>query len=282
MAEQSKDKLSRTAFLAYTCIFAAACVMIIATMFFSFVLGGYTVFNTELGNREVANPITLVPIFIFGVPLPVFSTATLGDIFSGVWSIYILIFTIAINGPKRSVLGVLRRVRERGRFPFYDNTAFTVVTYFSIMLLVFSIIELIQNQIGIPTGAPPESTPIRAFTMMSLAPIVEEVGFRATLIGGVAFFVLLGRSNRLSSLKAMWHPSRYLEEDPSTRPSEYRALMYFAIVVAGLFFGVAHLAYGTSWEIGKLPTAAIAGILLGWVYFKQGFPAAVLLHWSFN
>ncbi len=281
MAKQGKGKLFRAAFLAYAYIFAAACLIMITTMFFSFVLGGYTVFNTELGNREVANPITLFPIFIFGVPLPIFSSASLGDIFAGVWSIFIMIFAIAINGPKRSILGVLRGVRKINNFPFYDNNAFTVVTYFSIMIMVFSIMEFLLSQVGIPTGVPPENTPIRSFTMLSIAPIVEELGFRVTLIGGVAFFVLLGRSNRSSSLKALWRPSTFLEEH-SIHPSEYRSLMYLIIVVSGIFFGVAHLAYGTTWGIGKLPTATIAGILLGWIYFKQGFPAAVLLHWSFN
>ncbi len=68
---------------------------------------------------------------------------------------------------------------------------------------------------------------------------------------------------------------------------EKRELWYFiaplsVTAFSGLFFGAAHLFYGSTWEIGKVPSASIAGILLGLIYFKQGFPAAVMLHWAFN
>ncbi len=268
-------------FRAYRYLFAIACILTMFTMLISFILGGYAVFNTELGSRELANPIRLFPLFIFGLPVSVNSSATLGDIFAGLWSMYIIIFVIAINGPKLSILGVLRRLR-RTTFSFYDNTVFTVVMYFSIMLLAFSLIELIQKQIGIPTGGPPETTPIRNFTLLSLAPIVEEFGFRVTIIGGVVIFLLLGRISASSSLQVLWHPLGYLEKHQPLGPSEYRSTILFTIVVSGLFFGAAHLGYGTTWEIGKLTTATIAGILLGWIYFRQGFPAAILLHWCFN
>ncbi len=251
-------------------------------MFFSFVLGGYTVFSTELGAAEIADPITFFSIFIFGLPFPIFTSITLGNIFSGLWSMYLILFVISLNGPKLSVFGVLQHIKKRNRFSLNENAIITVIVCFSIMLVSFYIIEFIQNQVGIPIGTTPQNTPIRAFIMMSIAPIVEEIGFRTTLIGGVVLFILMGRNNNLNSLKALWHPSKYLEQNVNLHLNEYRWPIIFIILLSGFLFGVSHLAYGSSWAIGKLPSATIAGILLGWVYFKNGFPTAVMLHWSFN
>jgi len=267
---------------AYSYFFAIICIIVIAFMFFSFVLGGYAVFSTELGAAEIADPITFFSLFVFGLPFPIFTSITLGEIFSVLWSIYLILFVILLNGPKLSVLGVIRHIKKRNQFSLNENAIITVIVYFSIMLVSFYIIEFVQNQVGIPMGTTPQDTPIRAFTMVSIAPIVEEVGFRITLIGGVVLFILMGRNNNLSSLKALWHPSKYLEQKVNLHLNEYRWPIILIILFSGFFFGASHLAYGSSWAIGKLPSATIAGILLGWVYFKNGFPTAVMLHWSFN
>ncbi len=282
MVESQNIKMRKKILQIYSYFFAVICLIVIASMFFSFVLGGYTVFSTKLGITEIANPITFFSLFVFGVPLPVFTSATLGEIFSGVWSIYLILFVIALNGPKLSVLNAIRCIKQRNLFPFNENAIITVIVYFSIMLIVFSIIELLQNQAGIPIGTTPRETPIRSFTMISIAPIIEEVGFRITLIGGVILVMLLGRTNASRSLRTLWHPSNYLEQNTSIHPNEYRWPIIFIILLSGFFFGASHLAYGSSWAIGKLPSATIAGILLGWIYFKHGFPAAVMLHWAFN
>jgi hypothetical protein len=52
--------------------------------------------------------------------------------------------------------------------------------------------------------------------------------------------------------------------------------------MGGAMFGYAHIAFGAGWEIGKVTTSSLAGIILGLIYFFYGFPGAVLLHWSFN
>lgn len=269
-------------FLIYSYFFGIICFLIIGLMFFSFVLGGYTVFNTGLGSLEVNNPITFISLFLFGIPIPIFTSTSIGNVFSWIWSIYLIIFVISINGSKLSIFGTFKHIKKRNQFLFHENTLFTVIVYFSIMLLIFTVIEYFQNQIGIPIGGPPQETPIRSFIMISLAPLFEELGFRITLIGGAVFFILFGRGHNLLALKSLWHPEKYLNISTSIRLNEYRISLYLLIIFSGLFFGAAHLFYGSTWEIGKVPSASIAGILLGWIYFKQGFPAAVMLHWAFN
>lgn len=269
-------------YLIYSYFFAVICFILIGFMFLSFVLGGYTVFNTGLGALEVNNSITFFSFFLFGIPLPIFTSTSLGNIFSGLWSIYLIIFVISLNGPELSVFEIFKQIKKRNQFLFHKNTLFTVIVYFSIMLLVFTMIEFLQNQVGIPIGNPPQDTPVRSFTMISLAPLFEELGFRITLIGGAVSFILFGKGHNLIALKALWHPSKYLNLSNSIRPNEYRISLYLLIIFSGLFFGAAHYIYGSTWEIGKVLSASIAGILLGWIYYKKGFPAAIMLHWSFN
>jgi len=47
-------------------------------------------------------------------------------------------------------------------------------------------------------------------------------------------------------------------------------------------FGAAHYLYGGGWEIGKISTAMLSGLALGYVYLRYGAYAPVLLHWFFN
>ena len=46
-------------------------------------------------------------------------------------------------------------------------------------------------------------------------------------------------------------------------------------------FGAAH-ALSDQWSNGKFAQAAMAGIILGWVYYRYGFVAALLIHWATN
>ena len=54
------------------------------------------------------------------------------------------------------------------------------------------------------------------------------------------------------------------------------------IVVVGIFFGAAHIISGEPWSLGKFAQASASGIIIGWVYFKHGFPSAILVHWATN
>ena len=75
--------------------------------------------------------------------------------------------------------------------------------------------------------------------------------------------------------KSLWNPSQAMNVFESKR-----ALVL--IVAVGVFFGVAHIISGEPWSLGKFAQASASGVILGWVYFKHGFPSAVLVHWSTN
>ena len=54
------------------------------------------------------------------------------------------------------------------------------------------------------------------------------------------------------------------------------------IIAVGLFFGLAHIISGEPWSEGKFAQAAISGIIIGWVYYRYGLIAAILVHWATN
>jgi hypothetical protein len=49
----------------------------------------------------------------------------------------------------------------------------------------------------------------------------------------------------------------------------------------GIFFGFAHIMT-EQWGEGKFAQAAMSGIIIGWVYYRYGFVASVLIHWTTN
>ena len=71
--------------------------------------------------------------------------------------------------------------------------------------------------------------------------------------------------------------ARYLENVPAVSISFWR--MGFGALILWV---VSLVKKQAPLKNKNLKRTLIAGILLGWVYFKNGFPTTVMLHWSFN
>ena len=93
----------------------------------------------------------------------------------------------------------------------------------------------------------------------------------------VAALLLAIKGVRFNLFKILWHPARHFLWTRSDM-----SILYLIVFISGLLFGLAHIAFGAGWEIGKVTTSSIVGIILGFIYVNYGFPGAVLLHWSFN
>ena len=74
--------------------------------------------------------------------------------------------------------------------------------------------------------------------------------------------------------KSLWNPSANL---PIT--NQKKAIIL--VVLVGVMFGAAHVL-SDQWSNGKFAQAAMAGIIIGWVYYRYGFVAALLIHWATN
>ncbi len=250
-------------------------------LFLSFPLGSYAFYNGNLSTSSAEPIIRDIPVFVVGLPIELPARMTFSDLFAVLWIIHLIFFVIAINGPYSSLWQVIKKLPKGGIVRMYDNGVTSMVATFTSVALVTSIIERFQTTVGIASGSLPETDPIQTFTGIALAPLTEEIGFRVSTIGLIAFTMLLGRYQLRYALKAFWHPGRYLNY-PSNRGNRSMYTIYAVAIISGILFGLAHILFGAGWQVGKFTTSSIAGIMLGILYIRVGLPAAVLMHWAFN
>ncbi|MEM2338746.1 MAG: CPBP family intramembrane glutamic endopeptidase, partial [Nitrososphaerales archaeon] len=262
-------------------IFVLSISFIIALMLFSFIIGVYIIFFTKEGILMSKNLINTPYILIAGLPIPIPISITIGTLFTFSWIIYLIFFIIALKEP-RNFIEVLKVIRKEGPKAILDNTIFTVTSIFTILVITTLIIQYLQESSGIPTGSMPETEPILMFVSISIAPLIEEIGFRLSLIGLLAAYLAFMAHKSTYSFYALWHPKNCLKKVIGNNLSKEMGILNIMIILSSVFFGMAHITYGAGWGIGKVTQAALAGIALGWLYLHYGFPATVLLHWAFN
>jgi Type II CAAX prenyl endopeptidase Rce1-like len=218
-------------------------------------------------------------ISLFGLASPV--SATLGQLFIAVWTIYLMLFAVALNGPFQNIVGSMKEIAAKGLDGVLSNSALATFMVFPVALWGSALLALLQQSAGIPTGSLPPADPLLEFVELAVAPLREEIGFRVIPIGIFALIILLSKNRIKDGLLALWHPSKYLKKNEA--PAQYRRdqlAVYVLIVISAIIFGAAHVLHG--WDIGKLSQAAGVGLAFGVLYYQYGFAATVLLHWQFD
>jgi hypothetical protein len=256
--------------------FSALVSVIFGLMLVSFPLGAYVVFNSDLGNSISYDfPIKEFHFFPAGIGFEIPIQFELGDVFIGLWSIFIILFSIAIFGPKKKFLKALSHIMSGEKYESKSNYLVSVIKWFAILIVISGIIDFVQESVGITTEPPQQPDSLIHFFEVTAAPISEEIGFRVILVGIPLFVIYSHRRSIILFLKALWNPSQNLHMYETKK-----ALIL--IVIVGLFFGAAHIISGEPWTLGKFAQATASGIIIGWVYFKHGLPSAILVHWSTN
>lgn len=103
-------------------------------------------------------------------------------------------------------------------------------------------------------------------------------GFLASFYGGIVEEVMM----RLFLMTLIiWLGSKFGKKSPS------RLVVWFAILFAGLAFGLAHLPTAVVLGVPLTPLYILrtlvlncAGLLYGWLYWKKGFESAMVAHFS--
>ena len=268
----------------FAIVYVSLLLILTGLMIFSFVIGPYIVFNNPLDSLGAGEFVGPFVIYFFGLPLFIVPIdITIGTSFIGLWTIYLVLFVVVFRGPRLSFFKAIKKIVYNGRIISSDNNLVTMVSSFSALTFVLVTIEYIQSSLGIRTGNTPEIDYLAKFTLITYAPLAEEIGFRVGLVGLVALYLSLGSKPGVNALKTLWHPQKYLRIIFSTNGNYKRniKLIWAMVIISSLLFGMAHL-YGGAWEIGKVSLASFAGIILGITYVRNGLPAAILLHWSFN
>ena len=257
-------------------LFLLLASVIFGLMIVSFPLGAYAIFNSDIGNDIDYNfPLEKFDLFIAGVNIQLPLEYELGDVFIIFWAIFIILFVISFLGPKQNFIKSLGDILSNGKNLSPTNNILNVIKWFSILVLVSAAITIIQENFGIITEPPETSNDLILFFQITVAPITEEIGFRLILIGIPLFLIYSHKSSVKFFLKSLWSPYSNLHI--------YDKKKSLAIIIAvGIFFGIAHVLSGEPWTTGKILQATAGGIIIGWVYFRYGLSAAIMLHWATN
>ena len=250
--------------------------VIFCLMVLSFPTGAYLIFNSEIGDDITHEyPMDSLSLFLEGIGFEVPVEFELGDGFIVIWCIFLILFTAAILGPKKNFVAVLQSMISEGSYKIQDSYIVTVIKWFSILVIVSGGIIAVQTFVGISVEQPEAPNQLIQFFDISLAPIIEELGFRVVLIGLPLFMLYSHKLSFKFLVKSLWWPWQNLRS-----VNTKKALLLIAIV--GILFGAAHIFSDEAWSTGKLAQAIASGIIIGWVYFRYGFVPAVLIHWATN
>lgn len=255
--------------------FTALLSVIFGLLLISFPIGIFVVFESDIGgdiNYEF--PVTHLELFngTFLYQQP--TDLSIGDVFVVLWSFYAVLFVIALLGPRQGFLKSISPLISFGKYTPKSNYMIGVTKWLSILILISALINFTQEKFGIMTTPPLDENDLIQFFYITLAPLIEEFGFRMLLIGIPLFALYSNKSSAKYFIRCLWTPSNLDIFDSK------KAI--FLIVFVGVVFGFAHIAFGESWSEGKFAQAAAGGIILGWVYLKYGFVASLLIHWATN
>ncbi len=250
--------------------------VIFGMMFLAFPLGAYVMFNSDLGGDiNFQFPLNQVDIFLAGIGINIPINVEVGDAFIVLWIFYVIFFTIAMMGPKDGFLKTMSSLLSHGKLKTKSNYMVAVTKWFSILILTSAIINFSQELFGVSTIPPTIENDLTQFFYVSLAPLTEEIGFRVILIGIPLFAFYSQKTSIKHFFKSLWSPSDNLHIVNSRRA-------ILLIVLVATFFGISHIISGESWSNGKFAQATASGIILGWLYFRFGLVAAILVHWATN
>ena len=255
--------------------FTALLSVLFGLLLVSFPIGIYVVFETDVGGDiNFEYPLTHLELFagtdFYQVPLDV----SIGDAFVVLWAFYLIIFVIAIFGPKNDFIKTLSPIISSGKYNTRVNYMIGITKWFSILILISTLINFVQAGFGVEIVPPLAENDLIQFFYVTLAPIVEEFGFRLLLVGIPLFVMYSAKSSLKYFVRCLWRPANL---------DIYDAKKAFLLVIfVGVLFGFAHIAFGDSWSTGKFAQAAASGIILGWVYLRYGFVVSLMIHWAAN
>ena len=257
--------------------YSALLSIVFGMMILSFPIGAYVFFNSGMG-LDITHEYPLAylgPGFeLLLSPLPF--EVGLGDGFVVAWSASVILFAVGVLGPRQDLARTLASILSFGR-DSSSNYMFSALKWFAVLVFASALIDAAQGGLGIATEPPDFGDDLTRFFLASLAPFVEEIGFRVALVG-LPLCLLFSRPGSAGALAAsLWRPFPGLAASPGSR------LPALALIAAsGVAFGLAHVLLGEPWSGGKLAQATAGGVVLGWVYYRHGLAAAVLLHWATN
>lgn len=247
-----------------------------------------------------ASTVHLSPLTVWFLNIPVSIPIGLdvGALFFGLWSIFTLSFVAAWKLRENFHQTIKESVVQPTR-KLFSNCLFAMPILNSMTLLAVLAINSFQEAGGVPTGAPPlPGEPFLDFFDLSYSAVVEEVGFRLIPIGAFLIIYLFSTKRKTVtfslSQKIKLFFTAILFPDNAKRMVGVKTVNKYGVrggislgewgmvIFTSIVFGLAHFDPGVSWEIGKVSSAAVSGLVLGLSYLLYGIQASIIMHWFFN
>jgi len=283
---------------------AVALIIIIfsaITYLISLALGPVLFYSTSDGLAASAQRIHGFYIELFMVvPVPVPIATSMGALFAVIVAFFVVCMALAWRdreGFLNSVRGGLSKSISLAK----SNFLFIMPLVASALVAATVIISSFQESQGVQTGNINFGTTNQyvILTELSFAPLDEEFAFRITSIGlivGLILLFLYRYDPRIKGLKnkaklvllAMFSPELakerlgYRNIRANGFPRGISPVEWILIVLTSLGFGLAHFLSGSGWDVGKVSTAFLAGLVFAIMYVSYGAYADILLHWYFN
>jgi len=276
-------------------------VTVIFTVFmylFAIVLGLAMFYFTPEGLITSAIYLPTLPVWVLILSIDIPLGLDFGAIFFGLWSIFTLCFVAAWT-VKESFHKTIKKSITMPTRKLFNSSLFALPIINSMTLIAVIAINSIQEAGGIPTGSSPiQSEPFMALFDLSYSSVFEEVGFRFIPIGAfLVLYIFMTKSKETDfSLKqkiklffmSFSFPDNAKRMAGKKTVSEHGIWQGISsgecgiLLFTSIIFGLAHFNPGVSWELGKISSAAFAGLVLGLLYIVYGAHAPIIMHWFFN
>jgi hypothetical protein len=274
-------------------------VVTVFLYFFAIILEPVLFYLTPEGINASTFQLTTLSGWFLNIQLRLPISLPLGVIFLGLWSIFILSFVGAWK-LKNSFHIVIKESLTKSTKKLFNNSLFAMSFINNMALVLILLINSLQEAGGIPTGTPPiQDKPFVDFFALSYSVVVEEIGFRLLPIGIFLLVSLLFVAKKREIVFSLKQKIKLffvaiLVPDKAKKMADTKTVKKNGIIkgisigewgillFTSLVFGLAHFNPGFSWEIGKISSAAVSGLIIGLSYLIYGAPAAIILHWFFN
>jgi hypothetical protein len=285
-------KLFARMFLVFTVlitVFLYLLAIVLEPALFYFTTEGLTASTVHLSPLHV---------WIINIPISVPITVDAGTLFFVLWSIFALSFVAAWKLRKNFHQTIKQSVVQPTK-NLFNNCLFAMPLLNSMTLLAVMTINSLQEAGGIPTGTPSlPGEPFLDLLDLSYSAVVEEVGFRLIPIGAFLIIYLFATKKWATPFSlnqkiklffmALLFPDSAKRMAGAKTVNEHGVLRgislgeWGVVIFTSLVFGLSHFDPGVSWEIGKVTSAAFAGLVLGVSYLLYGIQASIIMHWFFN
>lgn len=259
-------------------VFVAFLLLTAVLVFFSFPAGFYSVYLGRLSTTFNSGSLSIPYLWVGPLTLFLPFNVSVGESFFFFSAVYFIFVIYSLRQKQSPVTSIANAFRHGAGWLFRSPF---LVTLISIGFLVFTatLADVIVTRSGIPIGGP-SGDPLALLLGFTVAPLVEEFGFRVLMIGLVALAFSVWRPWK-KALGALWRPSVALEG--LAVGSATSIVIWVSVGISSAAFGACHLVCGGGqWDFGKIPEAAYGGVVLGVLYVKYGFHVAVLTHWGVN